>query len=64
MEATQIARVMARNGWSQEAVEKIMAGQASRAQRLAAADSCIFNDGLSLDALAVLVRQLGRHFGL
>jgi dephospho-CoA kinase len=64
MEATQIARVMARNGWSQEVVEKIMAGQASRAQRLAAADSCIFNDGLSLDALAVLVRQLGLHFGL
>ncbi|MDO9216085.1 MAG: dephospho-CoA kinase [Lacisediminimonas sp.] len=64
LEATQIARVMARNGWSQEAVEKIMAGQASRAQRLAAADSCLFNDGLSLDALAVLVRQLGFHFGL
>jgi dephospho-CoA kinase len=64
LEATQIARVMARNGWSQEAVEKIMAGQASRAQRLAAADSCLFNDGLSLDALAVLVRQLRLHFGL
>lgn len=64
METTQIARVMARNGWSQEAVEKIMAGQASRAQRLAAADSCLFNDGLSRDALAVQVRQLGFHFGL
>jgi dephospho-CoA kinase len=64
METTQIARVMARNGWSQEAVEKIMAGQAGRAQRLAAADSCLFNDGLSRDALAVLVRQLGFHFGL
>jgi dephospho-CoA kinase len=63
-EATQIARVMARNGWTREAVEKIMAGQASRAQRLAAADSCIYNDGLSLEALDLLVRQLASRFGL
>lgn len=63
-EATQVARVIARNGWTQEAVEQIMAGQASRAQRLAAADSCLFNDGLSLEALALLVRQLGLRFGL
>jgi dephospho-CoA kinase len=63
-EATQIARVMARNGWTQEAVEKIMAGQASREQRLAAADSCIYNDGLSLEALDLLVRQLASRFGL
>lgn len=63
-EATQIARVMARNGWSQEAVEKIMAGQASRAQRLAAADTCIYNDGLSLEALDLLVHQLATRFGL
>jgi dephospho-CoA kinase len=63
-EATQIARVMVRNGWTQEAVEKIMAGQASRAQRLAAADSCIYNDGLSLEALDLLVHQLATRFGL
>lgn len=63
-EATQIARVMARNGWAQEAVEKIMAGQASRAQRLAAADSCIYNDALSLEALDLLVHQLATRFGL
>ena len=63
-EATQIARVMARNGWTREAVEKIMAGQASRAQRLAAADSCIYNDALSLEALDLLVRQLASRFGL
>ena len=63
-EATQVARVMARNGWTQEAVEKIMAGQASRAQRLAAADSCLFNDGVSLESLALLVHQLGLRFGL
>ncbi|OGB10137.1 MAG: dephospho-CoA kinase [Burkholderiales bacterium RIFCSPHIGHO2_12_FULL_61_11] len=64
LEATQIARVMARNGWTQEAVEKIMAGQASRAQRLAAADTCIYNDGLSLEALGLLVHQLATRFGL
>lgn len=63
-EATQIARVMARNGWSQEAVEKIMAEQASRAQRLAAADTCIYNDGISLEALDLLVHQLATRFGL
>ncbi|MGH8831538.1 MAG: dephospho-CoA kinase [Polaromonas sp.] len=67
-EATQIARVLAReagrNGWTREAVEKIMAGQASRAKRLAAADICIYNDGLSLEALGLLVRQLAIRFGL
>ena len=63
-ESTQIARVVARNGWAPEAVEKIMAGQASRAQRLAAADICIHNDALSLETLALLVRQLAVRFGL
>ncbi|MEO5661514.1 MAG: dephospho-CoA kinase [Polaromonas sp.] len=63
-ESTQIARVMARNSWSRESVEKIIAGQASRSQRLAAADICICNDGLSLRALAALVRQLAARFGL
>ena len=63
-EDTQIARVMARNGLTREGVEKIIAAQASRAQRLAAADICICNEGLSLEALARLVRQLAPRFGL
>lgn len=63
-EDTQIARVMARNGLTREGVEKIIAAQASRAQRLAAADICLFNEGLSLSALARLVRQLAPRFGL
>ncbi len=64
-EATQINRVMARNGWTREAVEQVMAGQASRSQRLAAADVCIYNDAsMSLAALAVMVRQLAQRFGL
>lgn len=63
-EATQIARVMVRNGWTREVVQTIMAGQASRAQRLAAADLCICNEGLPLQGLARLVRQLALRFGL
>lgn len=67
-EATQIARVMARelgrSGWTREVVEKIIDGQASRAQRLGAADICIYNDGLSLEALGLQVAQLASRFGL
>ncbi|ABM36088.1 dephospho-CoA kinase [Polaromonas naphthalenivorans] len=61
---TQIARVMARNAFAREVVERIIAGQASRAQRLAAADSCICNEDLSLQALERLVCQLASRFGL
>ncbi|NML86121.1 dephospho-CoA kinase [Polaromonas sp.] len=63
-EATQLTRVMARNGLARETVEKIMAAQAGRPQRLAAADICIYNDALTLAALEVLVRQLANRFGL
>lgn len=63
-QATQIERVMARNALPREVVEAIMAGQASRIQRLAAADLCICNEGLSLQALAQLVRELAPRFGL
>ena len=63
-EATQVARVMARNNLSLDAVEKIIAAQSSRAQRLAAADMCIYNDGLSLQTLDLMVRQLAARFGL
>ncbi|MDO9361098.1 MAG: dephospho-CoA kinase [Polaromonas sp.] len=64
-EETQVQRVMARNGWARDAVEKILAGQASRSQRLAAADMCIHNgEGVSLTALELLVRSLALRFGL
>lgn len=63
-EATQISRVMARNGLPRDMAEKIIAAQASRAQRLAAADICIFNDGFSLEALERQVRHLAACFGL
>lgn len=63
-EARQISRVMARSGLRAEEVLRIMAGQASRAQRLAAADACIYNDGLTLDDLTAQVRELAPRFGL
>lgn len=63
-EATQVERVIARNGWTAEAVEKVMAGQATRAARRAAADICIYNDGLSLDELGRWARLIARRFGL
>lgn len=56
-EATQIARVMRRNGLAREEVERILAAQASRAERLAAADDVIDNDG-DLAALAPQVERL------
>lgn len=63
-EPRQIARVMARSGLGAEEVQRIMAGQASRAERLAAADACIYNDSLTLDALGAQVRKLAPRFGL
>lgn len=64
-EETQINRVMARNGWTREMVEQVIAGQATRKQRLAAADACINNEGdVSLTVLNGVVRQLAQRFGL
>ncbi|MGJ7489225.1 dephospho-CoA kinase [Variovorax sp. ZT4R33] len=57
-EATQRERVIARSGWAPEAVQAVIAQQARRSERRAAADAVIFNDGLSLDALADEVRSL------
>jgi dephospho-CoA kinase len=57
-EATQVSRVMARNGWPAETVQRVMAQQASRAQRRAVADAVILNDGLSLEDLRRQVEAL------
>lgn len=64
LEATQIARVMARSLLNQAEVTAIMAQQSSRQQRLKAADVVIFNDGLSLVELAAQLAALGPRFGL
>jgi dephospho-CoA kinase len=49
---TQITRVMARNGLTRAAVEAIISAQSTRLRRLQAADSVIFNDGLTLQGLS------------
>ncbi len=58
LESTQIARVMARSGLSQDAVQNIIHAQATRAQRLAAADITVFNEGLDLEQLKRAVDAL------
>ena len=50
-EATQVERVMARSGWTREAVQAVLAQQASQRSRRAGADAVIYNDGLSHEEL-------------
>ena len=57
---TQIARVMARSGWPREAVEKVLAQQAKREIRLAAADHVILNQGITLEQLHAEVEKAWR----
>lgn len=62
---TQIKRVMARNGWTRVAVEAVIDQQATRVQRLAAADAVVFNGaGNTLLQLEQDVRALATSFGL
>jgi len=58
LESTQIARVMARSGLTSDAVQNIIRAQATRAQRLAAADITLFNEGLDLEQLKRAVDAL------
>ncbi|QYF94352.1 dephospho-CoA kinase [Massilia sp. PAMC28688] len=55
-EAVQVARVMTRNGLTEEQVRAIMATQVTRQERLAAADDVITNNG----AKALLEPQITR----
>jgi dephospho-CoA kinase len=57
-EGMQRRRVMARSGWSGEQVDAVIAQQATRAARRAAADAVIFNENLTLQELAQEVRTL------
>jgi dephospho-CoA kinase len=61
---TQIQRVMARNALGRHDVEQIISQQASRQQRLAIADTVIFNDGIDLAHLEHLVHEMMARFGL
>lgn len=63
-EETQVARVMKRSGLSADEVRAIMASQATRADRLAAADDVIDNDG-EFARLRPQVEHLhGQYLGL
>jgi dephospho-CoA kinase len=62
--ATQRQRVVARSGLAVEEIDRIIALQASRAQRLACADVVIFNQGLNLAELEAEVAQVAADFGL
>ena len=61
---TQTQRVTARSGLSDEEVKRIIAQQASRAQRLACADLVVFNQGIHFDELDMLIGQVAADFGL
>jgi dephospho-CoA kinase len=59
---TQISRVMSRNNFSREQVLAIIARQATREARLAAADDVIDNDKAPLDALKAQVDAQHRMY--
>ncbi|WP_431510276.1 dephospho-CoA kinase [Variovorax sp. DAIF25] len=61
-EETQLQRVVARSGWAPEAVRSVIAQQAPRALRRAAADAVIDNESLTLEELAVQVRGLWKRW--
>jgi dephospho-CoA kinase len=60
-EDTQVARVRARSGLSEDEVRAIMRGQIARAARLAAADDVIDNGG-SLEGLRNQVAALHKKY--
>lgn len=61
---TQIARVMERSLMDRAQVSAVIAAQADRRKRMAAADAVIWNEGLSLSALDLSVGQWLQAFGL
>lgn len=60
-EAVQISRVMARSGLAMHEVRAILAAQASRAERLAAADDLVLNND-GRETLLAQVEILHRHY--
>ena len=62
--AIQVERVCQRSAMTAEDVMTIIAAQASRRQRLAAADLVLHNQGISLVQLATQVQEIAAQFGL
>lgn len=63
-EALQVSRVMERSGLSEDEVRGIMATQASRAERLAAADDVVANAGSRDELQAQVLTLHGRYVEL
>lgn len=61
-EATQRLRVVARSGWTPEAVDAVIAQQVPRRLRRAAADAVIFNESLTLAELETEVQGLWKQW--
>ena len=61
---TQVSRVMQRNGWAASTIEAIIQSQATRGDRLKAADVVIFNETSNLSILKNQVNSLGNQLGL
>ena len=61
---TQIARVVARSALTVQQAQAIVAAQAVRGRRLAAADIVLCNEGLTLAQLQALVARAAKRFGL
>jgi dephospho-CoA kinase len=57
----QRERIASRDGWPEEEIEGVLRAQATRAQRLQAADDVIVNDG-GLDTLRDTVASLHRRY--
>jgi dephospho-CoA kinase len=57
-EATQVARVVGRSGWTEDGVRAVIARQATREQRRAVADAVILNDGITLEQLDAEVQAV------
>lgn len=57
-ESTQVARVVARSGWTADSVKAVMAAQATRERRNSIANDVLVNDGISQADLARRVEAL------
>jgi dephospho-CoA kinase len=57
-QATQIARVVQRPGWTEEAAQRVVAQQAQRSARRGIADAVIYNDGIGMTELQAQVQAL------
>ena len=61
---TQVNRVMARNAFTRETIEKMIASQATRMERLKVADLIIFNENITPDQLRSEVCQVAEVYEL